>query len=323
MRKLLGRIVEMITQNERAVLVSILSRHGSAPREAGAAMLVTQGAQLGTIGGGAIEHAAVVRAREMAGAKCAVARYNLAPGDAAELGMVCGGDVLLLFHPLGQADLPAFTALYNRKREWLVRRGIAEGAIVSEASSGEVGAAWPTFDGDVFTERVPMSERALIFGGGHVGRALAPVLVPLGFEVTVLDDRAAFIDAARFPAGCALAQCDFSDVAALIEPGDYVIVMTRGHEHDYAVLRQALARAPFYLGCIGSRAKVKATHERLRSDGFTDADLARIRSPIGLAIGAQTPEEIAISIAAEVIAARRGGEAARRRRGEPGGGKIL
>ncbi|MEG1193832.1 MAG: xanthine dehydrogenase accessory protein XdhC [Clostridia bacterium] len=309
MRKLLGRIVEMITQDERAVLVSILSRHGSAPREAGAAMLVTQGAQLGTIGGGAIEHAAIVRAREMVGEKCAVARYSLAPGDAAELGMVCGGDVLLLFHPLGQADLPAFTALYNRKREWLVRRGIAEGAIVSEAVSGE-GSAAPTFDGDVFTEWVPASERALIFGGGHVGRALAPVLMPLGFEVTVLDDRAAFIDAARFPAGCALAQCDFSDVAALIEPGDYVIVMTRGHEHDYAVLRQALARAPFYLGCIGSRAKVRATRARLLADGFTDADLARVHSPIGLAIGAQTPEEIAISIAAEVIARRRCGEEA-------------
>jgi xanthine dehydrogenase accessory factor len=156
-------------------------------------------------------------------------------------------------------------------------------------------------------------ERLLIFGGGHVGAALARVAGTLAFEVTVLDDRPGFLE--RTPALPSVAHRttgpDFSGDLPTVEPGTYVAIVTRCHRTDLAALRRVVQSPAAYLGLIGSRRKIRLILDQLRSEGVPNAALERIHAPIGLSIGACTPEEIAVSIAGEMIQVRRGCEPVR------------
>ena len=147
----------------------------------------------------------------------------------------------------------------------------------------------------------------IVCGAGHVGRALAPAAAAAGFEVLVLDDRPEFASAALFPAGVSVGVIDaFADAFAglVLTARSFVAIVTRGHAHDYAVLGQSLRSPAGYVGLMGSAAKRAKIFAALREDGFTDAELARIHTPIGLAIGAETPAELAVSITAELIQVR-------------------
>lgn len=155
-------------------------------------------------------------------------------------------------------------------------------------------------------------ERLLIFGAGHVGTALAALCSTLGFATTVLDDREEFLMPGRFPAGVELWKLGPQGAGELpsIEAGAFVAVVTRCHRTDLEALRRVLGTAAGYIGLIGSRRKVRVTLARLRQEGFPESRLAQLRAPIGLSIGACTPEEIAVSIAAEMIHLRRRATAA-------------
>lgn len=164
----------------------------------------------------------------------------------------------------------------------------------------------------VFVEVVVPPEPLFVFGAGHVGRALARVAIPLGFRVVVVDDREADLRDAELPAGTErlLAGRDFAEAMPEIPAGAYVAIVTRCHKTDLAAVRHALGRGAAYVGLIGSRRKVATVAARAAEAGLSEADLAALRAPIGLPIGAETPEEIAVSIAAEIIAVRRGAMAA-------------
>ena len=151
--------------------------------------------------------------------------------------------------------------------------------------------------------------------GGEGRAALVPVLASLGFRPVVYDDRPEFADPALFPKAEKTLCGDFARLSeqVTVTPEDYVVVMTRGHQADYEVLTQVLRSGAKYLGCIGSKRKLALCRERLLAAGFTDEEYARLHAPIGLAIGAQTPEEIAVSVAAEMIAVRAGLENGLRR----------
>ena len=141
-----------------------------------------------------------------------------------------------------------------------------------------------------------------MFGGGHVSQALVPLLSGVDFCCVVLDERPDYATHALFPT--AEARCGPLPALAAAIPfttGDSVIIMTRGHQGDYEVLCEALRSPVWYIGMVGSHRKMEATFRRLREDGFTDADLSRIVTPIGLAIDAETPAEIAVSITAQLI----------------------
>jgi xanthine dehydrogenase accessory factor len=164
----------------------------------------------------------------------------------------------------------------------------------------------------VFVE--PMVEPNLhLFGGGHVSRAIARVARSVGFRVTVVDDREGHASPEAHPDADATVCGEFADVVRQIAPaeGGYVVAVTRGHKEDGAVL-QALFESgarPRYLGMIGSRAKKATLFEKLRAAGVADEFLSRVRTPMGLAIGARTHEEIAVSVVAEMIRVRRLGDA--------------
>ena len=151
-------------------------------------------------------------------------------------------------------------------------------------------------------------ERLILLGGGHVALALSRMAAPLGFAVTVVDDRPTFAASERFPeAERTVCEAFEPAIRALkVRESDYVCVLTRGHRWDAACLRELLAGPePFYLGMIGSSRRVKGLFDALTGEGFEEERIARIHAPIGLPIGAVTPGEIAVSICAQLIERRR------------------
>jgi xanthine dehydrogenase accessory factor len=159
----------------------------------------------------------------------------------------------------------------------------------------------------IFVEPILPAPPLYIFGGGHVGYYLYKVASLAGFEVTVIDDREAFASRERFPEAQNVVCGDWDTVLAELDPAEsaYLVIVTRGHRHDMRVLRWALDTPAHYVGMIGSGRKVLGIYEQLAAEGVPREQFQRVYAPIGLAIGALTPEEIAISVVAEMIAIRR------------------
>jgi xanthine dehydrogenase accessory factor len=160
---------------------------------------------------------------------------------------------------------------------------------------------------DVYLEPVFPDLTLFIFGAGHVGRAVATVAKFIGFRVAVIDDRAKYANADRFPFADAFYIDDWQAALSKIPIGDssYLFIATRGHEFDLICLRQAVQSPARYIGMLGSRKKLGMLFEILEKEGIERSRLERVSVPVGLDIGSETPEEIAISVAAELIAVRK------------------
>jgi xanthine dehydrogenase accessory factor len=335
-------IAGLLAGGESLALATIVSRSGSAPRAVGSRMVVQpDGASMGTIGGGVLEARVQDLAREVFGHGNAVLKkYVLTARDASQMGMVCGGAVQVLVQFLDAARMgnlelyrEVLAALGARKGARLITgmpssldapepiaqcliadEGVIIGdldqqvvqTIAAQASRGRPELI--SHQGKLYlVESLGHPGAVYIFGAGHVSQQLAPLTKLGGFRTVVLDDRQEFANRERFP--------DADEVIVLnsfqralegleIKGDSFLALLTRGHEHDQTVLRQALATEAGYIGMIGSRHKRDAIYAALGKEGFSQADFDRVSSPIGLAIGAETPEEIAVSIVAELIQAR-------------------
>jgi xanthine dehydrogenase accessory factor len=161
---------------------------------------------------------------------------------------------------------------------------------------------------DVFIEPVSAPPDLYILGAGHVGFHLARFAAEVGFRLHVVDDREAFANRERFPGAAEVVVDDIATwlAATSLAPRSHVVIVTRGHRHDLEAVRALAARETAYVGLIGSRAKVARVFDALVAEGVAPEFLRRVHAPIGLDIGAVTPEEIAISIVAELIAVRHG-----------------
>jgi xanthine dehydrogenase accessory factor len=177
-----------------------------------------------------------------------------------------------------------------------------DGTMVTRATAGEETA-------QVMTEVHERPARLVIAGGGHVGKALSAIAAMCGFRVTIVDDRAEYADPERFPEADEVIRGRFDEVLGgyAIDGSTYVVAVTRGHRHDEVSLRAVVGRGAAYVGMIGSRRRARAVLEHLVEDGADPEAVAGIHTPIGLDIGAETPEEIAVSIMAEIIEVRRRG----------------
>lgn len=161
---------------------------------------------------------------------------------------------------------------------------------------------------NVFVESVTSDPILYLFGGGHVASHVVPLARQVGFNVVVIDDRPEFADPKKFPEAKEVHNYPFEQVMERlpVDESSYIIIMTRGHSHDKTVLAQALKTPAGYVGMIGSRRKISIIYGKLREDGFKQEDLDKVHSPIGIDIGAETTEEIAVSIIAELIKVRAG-----------------
>ena len=269
MHEFLGRLA-----SEPAVLVSVASTEGSAPREAGAWMAVFAHAQVGTIGGGHVEFEAIARANaQLAGAAQpgdrVVQRFALGPA----LGQCCGGVMHLRFERVSAADAPALAT--------------------------RLGSDWRR-----------QVQPVALFGGGHVGAALVRVLSTLPFALRWIDSRDGVFPAA-LPSGVV---CEYSDPvqAAVREvaPQSRVLIMSFSHAEDLDVVAACLLRQREqgdlpYIGLIGSKTKWATFRHRLEARGFAAEELAHVTSPIGVrGIMGKEPEVIAVAVAAQLLQAR-------------------
>lgn len=333
MKKLFQLLEETLRQGKDAVLVTIVASSGSTPRGTGARMLVTAAGRIGgTIGGGAVEHHSEEVAMEVLVAKNSrTEHFSLKKNEIQDLGMICGGDVNVYFQfisadePQNPALMQHIEALYQTGEEFWIINELSAGAqgpmSVYAQTGGLVGMPVPDAvieslgeqtrqveaEGRLFyCEKMVKSGRVYIFGGGHVSQALVPVLMAVDFRCVVLEDRKEFCQPELFPGAEEVLLIDNSHVSDYVDIGasDYVCIMTRGHKDDLVVQAQVLDTQAYYIGVIGSRHKKAGVFEKLREMGFTDSDLERITTPIGLSIRAETPAEIAVSIAGQLIERR-------------------
>lgn len=305
MRKLFKIMSEKLSGGEDLCLVTVIASSGSTPRGAGSRMLVgRQGRIYGTIGGGNVEHRSREIAQKVIEEKNSMSHdFSLTRNDVENLGMICGGAVNVYFRyiPAGDAHALEICAaaeeLFDANRNiWLIEGETME---LSATDPGKVEGA--------FCEQINRAGSVYIFGCGHVGQALVPVLQSVGFKCVAMDDREEFARKNLFPEGTDVRLIDFENIDkyVTITESDYVCVMTRGHAYDAVVQAQVLKTDACYIGVIGSKAKKAGVYAKLKEEyGFEDSVFERITSPIGLSIKAETPAEIAISICAQMIQLR-------------------
>ncbi len=226
---------------------------------------------------------------------------------------------------LGEAALDE--AVAGAAKNFLAMRDEARSLNVSEFAPGL--AAWA--EARILFEKIHAEPRVVICGAGHVGASLARLAAELAYRVTLIDDRNDFVKRENFPqTEIELIAAD-SWVASVRDAvgnghGVSVAVVTRGHHEDEQCMRAVLACSPDYLGLIGSKRRTNIVLERLRAEGYTDEQLKKVHAPIGLDIGAVTPEEVALAILAEMVAERTGGKGnslSGWRRNQPAGSRNL
>ncbi len=321
MKILCQRLISAVENGERVVLCTVLASSGSSPRGAGARMAVFQdGTTLGTVGGGEVEFLAAKEALEvLKSGKTYLRSFNLAPEQVASIGMICGGRVTIHYQIISRDDMPILLemseALQRDENSWIylkIADGIVEDfRIVRESEANDKAfytsrAVLVKGEPLYYAEPLVRAGRTYLFGGGHVGQALVPVLSKIGFRVTVFDNRRELASKEHFPSAEQVIYGDYNDIYAHVKltENDYVVIMTPGHQSDYALLEQVLRNQTKYVGCIGSKHKIAKTQAMLREAGISEERIRSVHSPIGLSILAETPDEIAISIAAEMIQCR-------------------
>ena len=260
---------KFIEENIDFVIAKVIETKGSAPRKRGAAMVMTpEGNFYGTVGGGLLEAKTQDLCRKvMETRKPITYEFILDEQQQGEnaLAMGCGGDATV------------------------------EVEFIDTSNPGN------------FVEEFKLKSDAYVFGGGHVAYALEPLLRHVDFTVTIVDDRQEYSNPERYPNAQRTIVCEnFDHCFDEIETDDdsYIVIVTRGHRGDLAVLRQALTKPNAYIGMIGSRRKNSLLYDELKKEGFTQEQLDCVHAPIGLEIKSETPEEIGISIVAEMIEVR-------------------
>lgn len=312
-------------------LASVVRRRGSLPMSATAKLLVTaDGARFGTIGGGCLEADVMEQALDVCERRLPVcAQHSLNAELAGDYGLTCGGTADVFIEPIvPDAQLAALyaeaaaivargdRALLATARAWSdgaprkllisAERALGDAALRPFLDAFDPSREVPLLGDEVVVEALVGSPRLVVFGAGHVGARIGDAATFAGFRVTIVDDRAEFADASRLPGAEQVLVCDFGDVrAAAVAASDFVVICTRGHQHDALIAAQVAPVMPRFLGMLGSRRKAALTAQALRGWDVDEAAIARIVCPVGLDVGADTPAEIAISVVGQLVGVRR------------------
>ncbi|MBU2513822.1 XdhC family protein [bacterium] len=344
MVELLDQILKMLKQSEPVTLATVVQHSGSTPRGAGTRFIIRQdGTTMGTIGGGLVEAEVIEAAKTVFASRAAIIHHHdMTQQHLTSKSMICGGDMTVLIELLSPSEdaLEFYQSLHhayqNRKQSLFVikmdSRGgngcntthtlinkngehlagsVLENDVIEQLKNGVFKQSTPvminTEAAEYWVESLVFPNRLYLFGAGHVSRPTARLGATTGFQTMVVDDRADLLSRQYFDESVELVFVDsFENCLEKIpvDPDSFLVILTRGHTFDRMVLSQALRTEAMYIGMIGSKRKRNAIFNHLLEEGFTQLDLDRVHSPIGLAIGAETPEEIAISIVAELISTR-------------------
>jgi xanthine dehydrogenase accessory factor len=339
-------MVSLLEHGERFTLATLIFAHGSTPQRVGARLLVrADGTTLGTLGGGCIEAEVWEAAKDaIKSGRPSILDFTLNEDIAVDYGLACGGTERILVDPTYTgADLDLTRRMLDAASGGgrgvvmtLVRDGASDAPKMAVWQDGAVQGALTTAQTDAqdiarklidaprprsalvslpggaqaFADVFAEPPEVVIVGGGHVGRAVATVAATLGYRMTVIDDRSDFANADRFPEASTVIAGDIEEAidSHRMTRNSAVVIVTRGHKYDYQALAAAARSSAGYVGLMGSRRKVTLIYRQLIEDGVPPERLRDIHAPIGLDIGAVSPEEIAVSIMAEITMHRLGGE---------------
>lgn len=297
-----------LAEGQRVVLATVVRTWGLSPRPEGAMLAIREdGLVVGSVSGGCIEDDLIERVRrgDIDLERPSVARYGIAAEEAHRFGLPCGGTLELVLEPLTPAS--GIDALCE---------ALADGALVARALDMATGVARLApalamdglrFDGERLVTIHGPRFRMLVIGAGQLSGYLASMAVGLDYRVTVCDPREAYTDEWNVPGTEIVRMMPDDAVTEMkLDARSAVIALTHDPKLDDLALMEALKTPAFYVGALGSRRNNAARRERLREFDLSDGELARLHGPVGIYIGSRTPPEIAISILAEVTAAKNG-----------------
>jgi xanthine dehydrogenase accessory factor len=326
-------VEEYLARGQKGTLATIVKKIGAAPREEGAKMFIGEdGRFFGTVGGGCVEAEVWQEAkRVMKTEKAKILHYRMDGKLVEDEGMICGGNIDVFLEPVSER----YRNLYREVKD-LEKLGKTSIVVTEFSEEGfkksllkddgtltgddpgdtmalyrkeHMNATKPRMIGNVLVEPVVSTSVLYVFGAGHISQYLSQIAAMVDFNVVIIDDRADFANRERFPEAQEIIVEDFSNVFEQLtfQGKEYVAILTRGHKHDATVLEEALKRPTRYVGMIGSTRKTKMVLKHLREKGFDEASLKSVHAPIGLDIDAETPQEIAVAIMAELISIKRRG----------------
>jgi xanthine dehydrogenase accessory factor len=342
MKTILEHAISLLEKGQPVVLAQIVRQVGSAPRSLGSRCLIHRdGSIFGTIGGGLLEYKVQQRAVELfEEGKSEIYPFHMTSEDVAKSDMCCGGIVDIYIEPMSPdnqdnlALLKQTLELINNNEKGTLLSFLANGRgsdcterRMLVAADGTVMGHIPQcrdramdwaatnkarlFVGSepdqlVFADPINTASELILCGAGHVANCVAPLAKMAGFCVVVVDDREEFSNLERYPSADNVQVLPFDSMFDHIAVTDksYIAILTRGHAHDRTVLKAALSTDAAYIGMVSSSRKRELLFKSLEDEGFGRSQLEQIRTPIGLDIAAETPEEIAISIVAEMIKVR-------------------
>jgi xanthine dehydrogenase accessory factor len=342
MKTLLQEAITLLKEKKGFVFATIINQDGSAPRSAGSKMLILPDRIVETVGGGGMEGDVIRLAREkvIENHLPIIKYYDLSPNDAANGGFICGGNCEVLITYIDAENPNSLTVFEEAEKSekegrkaWFVyivnKNEDAKYPFQLCLSVNGVGLIGDFYGSDKFRENLIYNPIRIaihgetqdgirymvdplhtggtmyLFGGGHVSLEVAKLAKGLEFRVIVIDDREEYANDERFQDCETAVVDDFMRIPDFtIDSNSYILIITRGHIHDKTVLAWALRKEPFYIGMIGSKSKRDTIYQKLEEEGYEKERIAKVHSPIGLTIGAETPAEIAISIMAEIIQER-------------------
>ncbi len=303
-------VLDTLEKGDNAVLVVIIDREGSAPNSPGAKMFVTLNEVSGTVGGGISEHNLLNRAKSLLKeGKLSTETLHLEHNETAEenrSGMICSGSQTFAIIPLSKEDLDTIKDIILAYADakpgvlTLNEKGFgfeADKSLVEDKVFSKEKGKWS------YHENIAKQDKLYIIGGGHVSLALSQVMNTLGFHITVYDDRENLPTMNKNTFAHNKQIQSYNDIAENIPEGDnvYVTVMTFGHVSDENVLESIISKKCRYIGMMASTKKAKTIFSNLEKKDISKELLETVHTPIGIKINSNSPEEIAISIAAEII----------------------
>jgi len=306
MRDILDAIDAATAAGEKAAVATVVSTIRSAPRQPGAKMVVTEGGRLvGSVSGGCVESDVAERALAVfAGADPSIVHYGVADSEAWEVGLSCGGEIDVW---LEQAD----PELWNDVRAML--DADEYGMLYTDTKTGEkrlergVLESTGLRDDGIFAEVVEGPLRVVIFGAAEAAEHLCAYGKQLGWRTTVVDARGALATRERMPSAGEIIKAWPDEVADRIDERTVVVTLSHEERLDIPAIAAGLERRARYIGAIGAKRTQERRRAALLEQGFSEADLDRIHGPAGLDLGGRAPAQVALAIAAEIVAVTSGG----------------
>ena len=300
------RTLQKLEENNRVILLLVVSHKGSSPGKQGFKMIVSEDGYIsGSIGGGRTEFELVEEARRL------FYRDKITPffqnqihreDDGESSGMICSGEQLVLFYPLNTDHAGSIQKIIENKTGIL---SINENSfklgendnLDSDFYFEQTGSKW------IYKEKVDRKSKLYIIGGGHVGLAVSKLFSMLDFYITIFESRSGINTFKDNEYADEKFIIDYKYISDLIPEDEktFILILTHGYNTDRDILGKLLEKNYRYIGMLGSKSKVRQTFKTLQNQGFSPDLLSKVNAPIGIPIGSKTPEEIAVSIAAKII----------------------